>query len=177
MTSGNARVHVNKQHHTLQIDKVQAQDASRYSCTILPENITQNVYLQVKTPPAADIYSSDDRQITGRSLTYRQGESINIICKASGYPAPSIQWSAAGNRILSDTHYNVDGGHLQIINPGHEHVHIYQCLADNGVGLDHVSVTINIQCKCRGLKGKSFPGDGNPILWINMDLPFDLNVL
>lgn len=146
VTPGHPRVHVNNDHQ-LEISNVLASDSSRYSCNLLPENITENVFLHVETPPSADIYTADNRLVTGRSLTFRQGESVDVLCKARGYPEPSIQWSAAGHRILADTHYHLEGGHLQIANPGHEHVHIYQCLADNGVGLDHVSVTINIMCK------------------------------
>lgn len=112
----------------------------------MPDNTTENVYLHVETPPTADIYTVDNRLVTGRSLTFRQGENIDVLCKARGHPEPTIQWSAAGERIVADNHYHVDGGRLQIESVGHEHVHVYQCLASNSIGLDHVSVTINIMC-------------------------------
>lgn len=150
---GNSRVQVNREQHTLTIHKVEPEDANRYSCVLMPDSLTEYIYLQVETPPTAEIYSADGRIATDRSLTFRPGDIVDVTCKATGYPESTYQWSAAGNRIVTDGHYRVDGGHLRIENPNHEHVHVYQCLADNGVGLSHVSVSINIQCKWNRMAG------------------------
>lgn len=146
VTAGGSRIIVDREHHALTILNVDAHDTSKYSCNLLPNNSTEYFHLKVQTPPQAEIFSND-RDITGRSMTFRQGEHIDIVCKGRGFPEPSYIWSAGGHRIVSDAHYKVEGGRLQITNPNHEHVHTYQCLADNGIGVDHVSVTINIQCK------------------------------
>lgn len=135
--------------HSLTINNVNDNDQDVYVCFVLPYNITTRAKLQVLSNLQAYILQGD-RDITGRSITYRENERIEVECKATGARIDNVdfKWSAGGVRINSDENIKIDGGKLIINKATHEHVRIYQCLADNGSdGAGHATVTINIQCK------------------------------
>lgn len=139
---------VNKD-HSLTITNVRESDEDTYLCNILPSNITMKAKLQILTQLMAQIYVSG-REATDRSMTFRQGESIDVECKAAGQHATNVNyiWSSNGNRIITNDQFTVDGGRLIIKKADRDHVRIYQCLADNGSDeTGHASVTLNIQCK------------------------------
>lgn len=140
---------LNENDHSITIAAVKEEDESLYECNVLPDNITMSAKLKVLTVLTAHIYI-DDRDVSDRSITFRQGDTITVDCKASGLHAEKVdfKWSSNGNRLTSDDHIKIDGGHLVISNADRDHVRVYQCLADNGAdGTGHASVTINIQCK------------------------------
>lgn len=91
-----------------------------------------------------------ERDITDRSITYRQNSRIEVECKATGARSKNVnfKWSANGVRLSSDDNIKIDGGRLIINSANRDHVRDYQCLADNGAdGVGHASVKINIQCE------------------------------
>lgn len=136
--------------HSLTINNVNANDEDVYLCNVLPNKITMKAKLVVLSHLQAFIVQGD-RDITGRSITYRQNDRIEVECKASGARANAVnfKWSAGGVRLISDESIKIDGGRLIIDKATRDHVRVYQCLADNGSdGAIHASVTINIQCKC-----------------------------
>lgn len=135
--------------HSLTISNVNASEAGTYRCQVLPSKIVMHAKLVVLMPLQASIYQGD-RDITGRSITYRQNERIEFECKASGPEASKVnyKWSSGGERINSDNNIQINGGRLVINNATRDHVRLYQCLADAGnEGTSHASVTLNILCK------------------------------
>lgn len=118
-------------------------------CNVLPNNITMKAKLKVLGVLTAHI-NHDGRDVSDRSITFKQGDHIAVDCKASGMHADKVdyKWSANGVRLTSDDNIKIDGGRLIIDHATRDHVRIYQCLADNGSdGTGHASVTINIQCE------------------------------
>lgn len=106
--------------------------------------------LVVLQPLQAHIYEGD-REITDRSITYRENERVEVECKASGIGTKKIdfKWSADGNRLSSNDDLQINGGRLIINKAGPDHVRVYQCLADDGTdAAAHATVNINIQCEC-----------------------------
>lgn len=134
--------------HSLTIANVQENDEDVYLCTVLPTNITMQAKLVVFSQLQAHIMQGG-RDITGRSITYRENDRIEVECKASGARSNNVEyiWSANGNRLKSDETMKINGGQLIIEKANREHVRVYQCLADNKADeTGHASVTINIQC-------------------------------
>lgn len=139
---------VNENDHSLTINNVQEEDQAIYMCNVLPSNINMTAKLAVLSHLEAHIIESG-RDVTGRSITYRQNDRIQVECKVTGARSNNIdfKWSAGGVRLTSDDNLKIDGGILTITKANHDHVRVYQCLADNGAdGPSHASVTINIQC-------------------------------
>lgn len=134
--------------HSLSISNVSIADEDTYRCIVIPDNATLNVKLIVKLPVQALIFQGG-RELTDRSITYRQNEKIEFECKATSTKSDQVKfiWSADGNVIHSNEHIKVDGGRLTIPKANRGHNRVYQCLADEGEGTGHASVTINVLCK------------------------------
>lgn len=144
----NERITINEEDHSLIIKNVQPDDEDEYKCEIFPEKLSMIAKLEVLTSPSAHIYSVDGRELSDRSITYRQGELIDVVCKGLGRPKSSIKWFTGGSRIDSNEKIQIEDGHLIIKSADRDNVRTYQCLADNGSegGVPHASVSINIQC-------------------------------
>lgn len=139
---------IEKSDHSLTIANVQENDEDIYQCNVLPTNITMQAKLVVLSQLQAHIIQSG-RDTTGRSITFRENDRIEVECKVSGARSNNVEyiWSANGNRLKSDETMKINGGHLIIAKANREHVRVYQCLADNKADeTGHASVTINIQC-------------------------------
>lgn len=72
------------------------------------------------------------------------GESVNVTCRATGNPAPSVKWIT---KTVSGHHRPVrpldgDNHTLQIINIQEEHYREYVCLAKNRFGNDTVTFAL-----------------------------------
>lgn len=133
---------------SLSIYNVKEEDKGLFNCQVLPERITMHAKLVVLSPLQAHIYEGG-REVTDRSITYRENERIEVQCKASG-GAKNIdfKWSADGNRLTSDGNIQIDGGKLIINKANRDAVRVYQCLADDGAdGTAHATVSINILCE------------------------------
>lgn len=140
---------VSEKDHSLTINNVKDSDQDTYVCNILPNNLNMKAKLVVLSNLEAHIIESG-RDVTGRSITYRQNDRIQIECKVTGARSNNIdfKWSAGGNRITSDDNLKIEGGLLTIEKANRDHVRLYQCLADNGAdGAGHATVSINIQCE------------------------------
>lgn len=149
---GSTIVHSNNRttiggNYSIKIMNVQPADQGTYLCNILPSNASLKVNLVVKTKPIATIYNTNGRDISGRSMTVYQGEQIEVLCKGVGQPKPEIKWFANGERVGQGHGIHVIDGTLIIKHADHHHVRLYQCLADNDIGVGHATVNINVQCK------------------------------
>lgn len=147
------------QDKSLTINSLNKNDFDLYNCSIIPDNIFILINLRESTNGLRATILSGDRDVNGRSITYRQNERIELECKATGSDASkpiTYIWSSGGNRLKSGEDLRIDGGRLVIEKAGKSHNRVYQCLADDGTdGAVHASVTINIQCKC-GILGCFF---------------------
>lgn len=137
--------------HSLKLVNVQPAYQGTYECRVLPNNTTLKVNLVIKTKPIATIYDMGNKDISGRSMTYSQGNSVEIICKGVGQPKPTIKWFANGERVGGSHGIHVSDGTLIIKHADHQHVRLYQCLADNEMGVGHATININVKCKSSSL--------------------------
>lgn len=146
------RISVHK-NNSLCIRNVQQYDDSQYYCKIIPSNVSLKINLHVESSPSAKIYASDGRDISDRSITFRQGERIEVRCQGFGRPMPTIKWAANGQRIVDGGLHGVhikDDGSLVIDHADHHHSLLYQCLAEYGTSVGHATININVQCKKSG---------------------------
>lgn len=150
----NDRIKLSESDNTLIIDNVQPEDGGNYVCKVLPSNIEMTAKLTVTSPggalekPSAHIYATDGRDISERSITFRQGEYIEISCKGRPETA-DIKWFSGGNRVASNDNVQIDGNRLIIKNATRDHNRSYSCLIEGGDGnnVGSTSVTINVHCK------------------------------
>lgn len=133
--------------HTLTIVDAQPSDHSEFRCTVLPNQVTLIAKLEVQTQPTANIYGSDGRDITNSSITVHQGEHVEIECKGTGRPDPTIKWFADGARVANTHGVHVSDGIMLIDSADHHHVRTYQCLTDNTVSVGHASINVIVQRK------------------------------
>lgn len=144
--------------HSLTIKDIKESDADIYVCNVIqpPTSIEMHAKLVILSQLQAQIIQGG-RDVTDRSMTYRQNDRIEIECKATGAGSSDVEyiWSANGNRLKSDDTMKIDGGLLVIEKANREHIRVYQCLADNKSDeTGHASVTINIQCNFLLFDGK-----------------------
>lgn len=156
--SANNRTTLIESDHTLIITNVQPEDEGNYLCKVVPEGIDMTAKLIIipvnggaLEKPSAQIQSADGRDISERSITFRQGERIEIICK--GRPETTdVKWFSGENRVAVNDNVQIDGNRLIIKKAGREHNRSYSCLIEGGDGNDvgTTSVTINVHCKLIG---------------------------
>lgn len=144
--SSDPRISIDEK-YSLHINNVQESDASQFYCKILPDAIEVKVVLEIEIKPTAVILDKEGRNISGRQMTYHQGDRIEIECRSPSHPNSKIKWFSKGERVVSGSdNVHVNNGILIIDSADHEHVKLYQCLADNGVSVGHATFSINVQC-------------------------------
>lgn len=150
--SQNERTEYSASNHSLIIKNIQSDDASQYYCKVLPHNISMRAGLEIIPMQTAYVYSFDGRDVSDRTITYHEGDRIEVFCKGSpesGRP----KWFSDGNPLQNDQNTEIDGGKLIIKKAKRDNIRLYQCLVDSNSGNDvgqhvqHTSVTINIQCE------------------------------
>lgn len=152
LTTTDERYSLNNADNSLTIKDINQDDFDTYKCSILPANIF--IFTELRAVNVADKLQAtiliNDRDANGRSITFRQGDRIELLCKASGPAAANpitYVWSSAGSRLKTDEQYTIDGGRLTIDSANKNHNAVYQCLADDETdNAVHASATINIQC-------------------------------
>lgn len=151
--TSNERIKLNELDHSLIITDIKPDDQANYSCRVLPNEISLVAKLIViqdnggaMEKASAHIYASDGRDISDRSITFRQGERIEIECK--GRPKMlDIKWFVDGKRVVSDGNVQIDGNKMTIKSANRDHDRLYQCLADGSNDVGSTGIKINIQCK------------------------------
>ncbi|XP_075166236.1 lachesin [Haematobia irritans] len=103
-------------------------DSGNYFCTVLPQNITQNIILTVEK--FLTIYC-DGIDVLDRQITYRQGESHKCVCRTPGSESNNIKWYL-NSRRSTEAELEVDNNTINLNNIDEHHSGIYQCLDDDG---------------------------------------------
>lgn len=107
------------------IRNISFQDRGFYNCVINtpPLPSVKSVFLQVNVPPT----------IIGRAaparVVVREGETVTLVCNATGYPPPRIHWFRDRKTNVTD----LPGDTLVIRNITRHCAGEYQCIANNGL--------------------------------------------
>ncbi|GAB6026375.1 hypothetical protein CHUAL_012578 [Chamberlinius hualienensis] len=122
----------NNRHWMLHIRNVQEHDSGYYMCQINTTPMKSQVgYLEVNVPP--DIL---DQESSPSTVKVREGSNVSLICKASGYPEPTMMWRREDNEpiLLSKKQVlTLDGEFLNVSKVSRNHMGAYLCIASNGV--------------------------------------------
>ncbi|KAM9324527.1 hemicentin-1 [Gastrophryne carolinensis] len=125
----------------LQIFNTQLSDSGRYVCIV--ENVAGSVQklfnLNIHVPP----------KVTGNHFeneTVVEGNSISLVCEATGFPAPAIKWIKDGIVLSHNKHIFIGPGGwiLQIPQAKQSDGGEYICLAINKAGESKKTFQINI---------------------------------
>ncbi|GAB0091730.1 uncharacterized protein DMENIID0001_065960 [Sergentomyia squamirostris] len=117
----------------LHVSQAQQDDRGYYMCQVNTNPMISQVgYLQVVVPP-----NILDIESTPSSVAVRENQSINMTCRADGFPTPKIIWRREdGQSITVERKKKVmvyDGEQLQLIKVSRNEMGAYLCIATNGV--------------------------------------------
>lgn len=76
--------------NSLRIRGVVAEDADDYYCNVLPQNVTQHTALRVGGRLSI---LCDDRDVTDRSQTFKQGDHHRLVCRTYLPGKTDIKWA------------------------------------------------------------------------------------
>lgn len=153
---------------SLVIRKASMSDDGDYTCKILPSQLLSSAKLNVAQPPSVKI-TDGNRDIMDRTMTYREGEKIRLICDAQGFPRPTTHWDTKHHRLHDLAGVIVNKGELMIESAEPQHSGIYECRAENQNNqAANASVHIVIECKWKKKKieGKTFYNSQLPFLLV-----------
>ena len=99
----------------------------------------------------------------GQQFNITEGSDGSIICTATGYPVPTVEWqnsdgsSLSNSRLMSGSPVNMPTGvgnvtsvsvELMVTGAMRIDTGMYRCSASNGIGDDTaVNISLTIQCK------------------------------
>ncbi|KAJ8304910.1 hypothetical protein KUTeg_018493, partial [Tegillarca granosa] len=112
----------------LLIRKVTYSDRGKYVCQINTKPIkTKAVILNVLVPPTIDDDLSTD------SVTAKEGDTVQLICNATGVPPPKVHWfrKISGQGSEHEERVGENGEILIIHNVSRYCDGMYECLASN----------------------------------------------
>ncbi|KAL5283798.1 NEGR1 family protein [Megaselia abdita] len=122
------------------IKKIHASDMGYYICSInvsQKEKITSSVALSVKhSPVILDI----------RPFHVAEGQELEAVCEAYGYPIPTISWKRENDVIMPGGGRVLNGNTLMITKAHRLDGGNYFCIADNNIGEPVVRIVrINVE--------------------------------
>ncbi|XP_032591524.1 protein amalgam isoform X1 [Drosophila grimshawi] len=124
--------------NSLFLENVSSDDADVYKCQILPDKVEQYTTLSVG---ARLSILCDDRDVTDRSQTFKQGDNHKLECRTYLPDNAKIIWSFNGQRLQGD-----DNGVIVLENVDEENAGVYQCLGeDRSAAPPHGSVSVDVQ--------------------------------
>ncbi|KAG8568268.1 hypothetical protein GDO81_013941 [Engystomops pustulosus] len=129
-----------KWHTHLVIQDVEDRDGGNYSCQMAhgPMEIPLvNYTVTVLAPPF--IYQPPEDQ------SVLLGSEVTFICESQGNPPPNITWFHNSKKVSPSSRQNLLGSKLHISNAMGEDSGMYQCMADNGVGVVQSAARLRIQ--------------------------------
>lgn len=113
----------------LQILDVVPEDRGMYHCRLdngMAPVLVHTIKLDVQVPP--NITVGPHHSLTNES------QSLELECRASGFPVPEIYWMINGADTRWDKSINQNGSRLFIKSVEKKHAGIVQCFASNEVG-------------------------------------------
>lgn len=127
-------------HTNLIIKTVERLDAGNYSCLLANETreVAHNTYSVIVLEAPLISRAPQDQ-------TAPAGNDITFTCETQGNPAPNITWLHNTVNIPPSPRFHPWGNTLQINNVAEEDAGMYQCMADNGVGVVQASARLHIE--------------------------------
>ncbi|NXL61227.1 HMCN2 protein, partial [Chordeiles acutipennis] len=118
-------------------------DTGLYTCTATNAvgNASLSYNLHVQAPP--QLLIGDGESL----LTAVANNSLRIRCRATGVPAPRIQWLKDGHPLGEQDGVVVseDGGTLLVTRVGLGHEGLYVCQGSNWAGVAQAEVQVSVQ--------------------------------
>ncbi|KAM4896067.1 hemicentin-1 [Sylvia borin] len=137
-------VHILSGGSKLQIARSQLLDSGTYTCIASnPEGKAQKTYvLSIQVPPS--IAGSE----MPSEVSVLLGESVQLLCNATGVPAPDVQWLKDGKTVASDDSQRIrvtpDGSTLNISRALTSDTGKYTCVATNSAGEEDRIFNLNV---------------------------------
>uniref|UniRef100_A0A8C3XYG7 Hemicentin-1 n=1 Tax=Catharus ustulatus TaxID=91951 RepID=A0A8C3XYG7_CATUS len=137
-------VHILSGGSKLQIARSQLLDSGTYTCIASnPEGKAQKTYvLSIQVPPS--IAGSE----MPSEVSVLLGESVQLLCNATGVPTPDVQWLKDGKTIASDELQRIrvtsDGSTLNISRALTSDTGKYTCVATNPAGEEDRIFNLNV---------------------------------
>ncbi|KAJ8362898.1 hypothetical protein SKAU_G00117290 [Synaphobranchus kaupii] len=128
---------------TVQVPAASPEDGGVYLCKAansegaaeLKVEVTVEGGAQSPTPPHASILQADMVKV--------EGDSVTLLCQATGYPNPTIAWSKL--RAPLPWQHKVTDGTLVLQNLGRQDSGQYICNATNAAGFHETTVQIEVE--------------------------------
>lgn len=136
---------------SLVIKKVTGTDEGEYTCNLVPSTLLSSAKLYVKQAPIVRI-TDGSRDIMDRTMTFREGDKIRLVCDAQGFPIPELRWDTKHHRLNDMPGVVVTKGELIIENAEPHHSGIYECHAINENN-QASSATVHIVIECKLIVG------------------------
>ncbi|XP_027566577.1 cell adhesion molecule-related/down-regulated by oncogenes [Pipra filicauda] len=127
-------------HSHLVTDRLEASDAGNYSCVVGADSGAVkyvNYSLTVLEPASLSKGLQDE--------TVAAGATVHFWCDVRGSPAPALTWLHDAAPLRPSPRHFPTGNHLWIcgVTPGDSG--LYQCVADNGIGVVHSTGRLRVQ--------------------------------
>uniref|UniRef100_A0A8C9N9E0 Hemicentin-1 n=1 Tax=Serinus canaria TaxID=9135 RepID=A0A8C9N9E0_SERCA len=137
-------IHILSGGSKLQIARSQLLDSGTYTCIASnPEGKAQKTYvLSIQVPPS--IAGSE----MPSEVSVLLGESVQLLCNATGVPTPDVQWLKDGKTVASDDLQRIrvtpDGSTLNISRALTSDTGKYTCVATNPAGEEDRIFNLNV---------------------------------
>ncbi|XP_054713925.1 hemicentin-1-like [Uloborus diversus] len=133
-------VHIENQGLQLTVLNPQLKDSAKYSCLATNDvgNASRDFTLSILEPP----FIANDSSI----VKVLAGKDAVLTCKASGYPAPEIDWLKNNSPLLltNSKYAKMENSSIHVSNVNLEDAGNYTCRATNEAGLHHKNFTLMV---------------------------------
>ncbi|XP_053408068.1 cell adhesion molecule-related/down-regulated by oncogenes-like [Mercenaria mercenaria] len=126
------------QHGNLYLDKVTLEDEGTYLCKA--NNGINSLMLDGLKAMVLEVLERPIIQSVNPVINVSLGGLIELMCIVRGKPRPQITWYHDGNLLKA---FNGES-RLFIRNAEASHQGLYQCFAENSVGISHSSMIVNV---------------------------------
>jgi len=119
--------------YSLSISNVRKSDATRYQCQVVIDAdhiVTRDTKIHVKLEPVIVSHSTS----SGRSVRVVEGAPADLVCNATGYPVPTIDWSREDGSLMPNGKSSLTDAKFHIEKTKRQDRGIYKCSAHNNVG-------------------------------------------